>query len=228
MKLKRRSFFRRLTRSPVPVHQGFWRLRIGPLPVSYEDDIYDRQFSTKPHTAPAPEIVNALIKDYVCPGMQESFEIEHHYMFKTRIPTTEDNQYDNTITITLLADNYYENWWALHRYMDTVMNFTRNGHPVENINHRVYGIDGWYRNRLTFIPYIDMHAADDCAQEHMIVRFERCRIESLGDLQIKPGSIDPISFNLTIKYELRRIIRLPDPNDLMSAICVSTSTDAYN
>lgn len=226
--MARRSFFRKLTRSPAPVHQGFWRLRIGPLPVSYEDDILDAQFSTRPHTAPPPEIVNALIKDYVCPGLTERFEMENHYMFRTRIPVTEDNEYDNAITITLLADDYYENWWAIHRYMDTVMNFNRNGHPIMDTTNRVYGIDGRYRNRLTFIPFIDMHAADDCAQEHMIVRFERCRIESLGDLQIKPGSSDPIAFNLSIKYELRRIIRLPDPNDMMSAICVSNGTDAYN
>ena len=222
------TYERRLTRSPVPVHMGFWRCRIGPLPVSYEDEAGDAQFTTVPHTAPPPEITNALIKSFNCTGLSESFEKEAHYKFVTRIPTQEDNQYDDSFTITLLCDNWYENWWAFHRYMETVMSGQTGGFPIENRDHRVYGIDKSYRNRLTFIPYIELHAADDAAQEHMIVRFERCRITKLSDMDVsRPGSADPLPFSLTIQYEIKRIIRLPDPNDMMSAICVATSTDRY-
>ena len=217
-----------MRKAPVPVHQGFWRCTIGPLPVSWHDDAHDAVDTVKPHTAPVPEMVNALIKTYICNGLTESFEMESHYKFRTRIPTQEDNQYDGSLTITMLADQGYENWWGLHRYMDTVMSGITGGFPVPDMQHRVFGLDGRYRNRLTWIPYIDIHCADDNSQERMIVRFRRCRITTLGDLQPNPGSVEPVPFNMTVVYELKDIIRLPDPNSYMSAICVSTSSNAYD
>lgn len=222
-----RETVRIMRKSPVPVHQGFWRCTIGPLPVSWHDEAFDAVDTVVPHTAPVPEMVNALIKTYICNGLQESFEFENHYKFRTRIPTQEDNQYDGSLTITMLADQAYENWWALHRYMETVMSGLTDAFPIMNPNHRVYGLDGRYRNRLTFIPYIDIHCADDNSQERMIVRFKRCRVAQLSDLQPNPGSADPVPFNISVLYELKEIIRLPDPNSMMSAICVSTSTNAY-
>lgn len=215
---------RRLTRNPVPVHQGFWRLRIGPLPANYKEE---RKSVTDPYTTDAPETINAHIKDFVCPGLTCSFAKEGHYKFVTNIPTQEDNQYDETFTVSMLADNHYENWWAINRYMEVVQSGRTDANPIKNRAHRVYGRDGIYRNRLTYIPWIDFHAADDVAQEYMIVRFERCRFQTLSPLQLKPGAIDPITFNLTIKYEIRRVIRMPDPNDLMEAICVSQGSDSY-
>jgi hypothetical protein len=52
-------------------------------------------------------------------------------------------------------------------------------------------------------------------------------VAQLSDLQPNPGSADPVPFNISVLYELKEIIRLPDPNSMMSAICVSTSTNAY-
>lgn len=223
-----RETVRIMRKAPVPVHQGFWRCTIGPLPVSWHDEAGDAVDTPKPHTAPVPEMINSLIKTYICNGLSQSFEFEYHYKFRTRIPTQEDNQYDGALTITMLADQGYENWWGLHRYMDTVMSGITGGFPVTDMNHRVFGLDGRYRNRLTFIPYIDIHCADDNSQERMIVRFKRCRITTLADLQPNPGSVDPVPFNISVLYELKDIIRLPDPNSYMSAICVSTSSNAYD
>ena len=112
--------------------------------------------------------------------------------------------------------------------METVMSGLTDAYPIMNPNHRIYGLDHRYRNRLTFIPYIDIHCADDNSQERMIVRFKRCRMTALSDLQPNPGAIDPVQFNMTVLYELKEIIRLPDPNSMMSAICVSTSSNAYD
>lgn len=217
-----------MRKAPVPVHQGFWRCTIGPLPVSWYDKAHDAVDTAIPHTAPVPEMVNALIKTYICNGLTQSFEKEGHYKFVTRIPTQEDNQYDGALTITMLTDQGYENWWAIHRYMDTVMSGVTGGVPISDTRSRVFGLDGRYRNRLTYIPYIDIHCADDNSQERMIVRYRRCRITNLSDMQPNPGSVDPVPFNLTVLYELKDIIRLPDPNSYMRAICVSTSTNAYN
>jgi hypothetical protein len=217
-----------MRQAPVPVHQGFWRCTIGPLPVSWHDEAHDAVDTPTPHTAPVPEMINALIKNYICNGLSQSFEFEYHYKFRTRIPTQEDNQYDGTLTITMLADQAYENWWGLHRYMDTVMSGITGGFPITNMNSRVFGLDGRYRNRLTYIPYIDIHCADDNSQERMIVRFRRCRITTLSDLQPNPGSVEPVPFNISVQYELKEIIRLPDPNSYMSAICVTNSSNAYD
>jgi len=217
-----------MRQAPVPVHQGFWRCTVGPLPVSWHDEAHDAVDTPTPHTAPVPEMINALIKNYICNGLSQSFEFEYHYKFRTRIPTQEDNQYDGALTITMLADQAYENWWGLHRYMDTVMSGITGGFPITNMNSRVFGLDGRYRNRLTYIPYIDIHCADDNSQERMIVRFKRCRITTLSDLQPTPGSVEPVPFNISVLYELKEIIRLPDPNSYMSAICVSNSSNAYD
>ncbi len=211
-------------RNPVPVHQGFLRLRISELPVNYQER---RKSVTEPYTTDAQETINANIKDWVCPGLSCSLAKEGHYKFVTRIPTQEDNQYDDTITVNMLADNRGENYWAINRYMDVVQSGQTDADPVRDVRHRIYGIDHRYRNRLTYIQWIDMHFADDVAQEYMVVRLERCRFAALSAMSLKPGTIEPASFNLTINYEIRRIIRMPDPNELMNAICIAEGADSY-
>lgn len=215
---------RRLARNPVPVHQGFGRLRISELPVNYEEG---RKSVTDPYTTDAQETINANIQDWYCPGLQCSLQREGHYKFVTYIPTQEDNQYDETISVTMLTDNHYENYWGINRYMQTVQSGQTDADPVRDRNHRVYGYDKRYRNRLTYVQWIDMHLADDVAQEYMIVRLERCHFTAIGPLKFKPGVLQTVPFNLTIKFEDRRLIRLPDPNELMDAICVSYGSDSY-
>lgn len=215
---------RRLTRNPVPVHQGFARLRFSEFPVNY---VERRTSVTEPYTTDAQEVVNANIMDWVCPGLNCSLQKEGHYKFVTNIPTQEDNQYDDTISVAMLADNRYENWWAIRRYMDVVQSGQTDADPVLDRMHRVYGTDRRYRNRLTYLQWIDMHLADDVAQEYMIVRLERCRFTAISPLNFKPGTLQTVTFNLSIKYEIQRIIRLPDPNELMNAICVSYGSDSY-
>ena len=170
-------------RNPTPVHQGFLRLRISELPVNYQER---RKSVTEPYTTDAQETINANIKDWVCPGLTCALAKEGHYKFVTRIPTQEDNQYDDTITVNMLADNRWENYWAINRYMDVVQSGQTDADPVRDIRHRIYGIDHRYRNRLTYIQWIDMHFADDVAQEYMVVRLERCRIAALGAMSLKP------------------------------------------
>lgn len=218
------EYARRLTRNPTPVHQGFLRCRISELPVNYQET---RKSVTEPYTTDAQETINANIKDWVCPGLTCALEKEGHYKFVTRIPKQEDNQYDDTITVNMLADNRWENYWAINRYMDVVQSGQTDANPVRDVLHRVYGIDKRYRNRLTYIQWIDLHFADDVAQEYMVIRLERCRFAALGAMSLKPGSIEPASFNLSINYEIRRIIRMPDPNDLMNAICIAQGADSY-
>lgn len=218
------EYARRLMRNPFPVHQGFLRLRISELPVNYQER---RKSVTEPYTTDAQETINANIKDWVCPGLSCSLAKEGHYKFVTRIPTQEDNQYDDTITVNMLADNRWENYWAINRYMEVVQSGQTDADPVRDVRHRVYGIDQRYRNRLTYIQWIDMHFADDVAQEYMVVRLERCRFAALSSMSLHPGTIEPASFNLTINYEIRRIIRMPDPNELMNAICIAEGADSY-
>ena len=71
-----RETVRIMRKAPVPVHQGFWRCTIGPLPVSWHDAAGDAVDTPKPHTAPVPEMINALIKTYICNGLTQSFEFE--------------------------------------------------------------------------------------------------------------------------------------------------------
>lgn len=215
---------RNLCRAPVPVHQGFVRCRIGELPVSYDPD-YDYKHHIdnpiKAHTAPPPEVVNANIQNFTIPGLGLNYAKEGHYKFSVYIPTTEDNEYtDQSLSVTMLADDYYENYWAIHRYMETIQSGQTDAFPILDKNHRVYGYNHRYRNRLTWIPYIDFHMGDDRAQHHMIIRYYRCYPTSISSLSVTPGSVSPVTFNVSFNYQVKRIIRLPDPNNLMSAICV--------
>ena len=227
-----RELNRNLCRNPVPVHQGFIRCRIGDLPVSYDPN-YDGKHPvddvTKAHTAPAPEVINANIQSFTFPGLGLSYAGEYHYKFRTLIPTTEDNEYlDDTISVTLLADDYYENYWAINRYMETIQSGQTDAYPILDHNHRVYGYNHRYRNRLMWIPYIEFHLGDDRAQQHMIIRYYRCSPTSLSSLTITPGSVSPVTFSLSFKYQIRKIIRLPDPNSILSAICVVTGGETSN
>lgn len=215
---------RPLARNPMLVHQGFWRIFIGPLPVSYKET---RKSPTDPYTAPAAESVNANIRKFVCPGLSLQYVKEHHYLFSTRIPVSENNQFNKILTVNMFCDNRYENYYAIDRYCRTVQGGQIGGSPIQDVNHRVYSFDKRYRNRLTWIPFVEIHAGDDVAQEYMIWRFERCRITELSDIDITPGNLDVAAFTISMQYENRRLIRLPDPNDLMTAICVSNGTDRY-
>lgn len=215
---------RPLARNPMLVHQGFWRIFIGPLPVSYKET---RRTPTDPYTSPAAESINANIKKFNAPGLALAYQKEHHYLFSTRIPVTEVNHFDKVLTVSMFCDNRYENYWAIDRYMRTVQGGQIGGNPIQDTHHRIYSFDGRYRNRLTWIPFVEIHAADDVAQEYMIWRFERCRITELSDIDINPGSIEAATFNVSMQYENRRLIRLPEPNSLMTAICVSNGTDRY-
>ncbi len=212
---------RRLTRTSTPVHQGYLRCRIGSLPVSY-DQTNDSNDPTQAQSAPASEVINANISDYVFTGMKIRYVKEHHYKFVTYIPVQEDNEYDDILTINMLCDNFYENYWALHRYLETIQSGQTDAFPILDMNNRIYGYDHRYRNRLSYIPFIDIHCGDDTGREHQILRFERCRGEGLSSPQITPGHIDTIKFTASFKFENIRIIRLPDPNELMSAICVAS------
>lgn len=226
-----RELHRNLVRNPVPVHQGFIRCRIGDLPVSYDPD-YDGKHHvddvTKAHTAPPPETVNANIDNFTAPGLSLNYAKESHYKFTVYIPTTEDNEYNDSISIGMYCDDYYENYWALHRYMETIQSGQTDAFPIRDHNHRVYGFDHRYRNRLMYIPHIDFHFGDDRAQHHMIVRYYRCFPTSISSLTVTPGSAQALKFQMTFNYQIKRIIRLPDPNSLMSAICVVTGGENSN
>ena len=112
--------------------------------------------------------------------------------------------------------------------METIQSGQTDAFPILDHNHRVYGYDHRYRNRLMFIPHIDFHFGDDRAQHHMIVRYYRCFPTSISGLQVTPGSAQALKFTMSFNYQIKRIIRLPDPNSLMSAICVVTGGENSN
>jgi len=47
-------------------------------------------------------------------------------------------------------------------------------------------------------------------------------------LTVTPGSAAALKFSMSFNYQIKRIIRLPDPNSLMSAICVVTGGETSN
>ena len=185
------------------LHQGTFRCVIGELPVSYEEA-----------DAPPEESINALITGYVASGLDLSYATDGSYKGIVHVPITEDNQYNSKLlTINMIADDRMENYWTLRRYMRTIQSGQTNGFPVTDPNHRVKLFDGVYRNRLTWIPMIDIMSADDSHQKHQTLRFKRCYPTAISDIDANFRSPDPVTFNMSFIYSFEEIIREEPPSD---------------
>lgn len=200
-----------LDRNIGRLHQGTARCVIGPLPVSYDQD-----------DAPSSEVINGNITAFVAPGLQLKYVTDGNYKAMVQIPTTEDNEYmDKVFTVTMICDDRAENYWALHRYMQTIQSGKTDAFPITDLHHRVFGADGQYRNRRTWIPYIDIHMADDSYQEHQVIRYQRCYPLMLSDLDMNFGAPNPVKFTATFSYTLKTIERNPPPQENTTPACIS-------
>jgi len=185
------------------LHQGTARCIISDLPVSYAEE-----------DAPSSETINANITSFVGPGLQLRYQIDGSYKGLVHIPVTEDNQYyDKLITMNMIVDDRQENYWTLHRYMSTIQSGMTgpNANPQKDYNHRIYGADKHYRNRRMWIPFIEIHMADDSYQEWQIIRYERCWPTDISDLSLNFLAPEPVNFNMSWTYEVKKIIRCPKP-----------------
>jgi len=185
------------------LHQGTARCTIGSLPVSYQEE-----------DAPPSVTINANITAFVAPGLELKYTIDASYLALVHIPTTEDNAYFNKVlTINMICDDRQENYWALHRYMETIQRGNRGGVPIEDTDHRVYAFDRKYRNRLTWIPVIDIHMSDDSFQKHQTIRFERCYPLSLANLDLNFLDPSPVTFTAGFVYTNKTILRDSPPQE---------------
>jgi hypothetical protein len=123
----------------------------------------------------------------------------------------------------MICDERQENYWTLYRYMSTIQRGSTlpNVYPIQNALHRVFGNDGHYRNRRTWIPYIDIHMADDSYQKHQIIRFQRCYPIELEQLSLNFLGTDPVKFTVSFLYSLRTIERLPPPSENTTPSCIA-------
>ena len=185
------------------LHQGTFRCTIGALPVSYTED-----------DAPPEEAINALINGFVVSGLELKYDKDATYKAIAHIPVTEDNQYfDKLLTINMICDGRLENYWTLRRYMRTIQSGQTNGYPETDHNHRVWSFDNTYRNRLTWIPRIDIAMADDSLQKHQTLRFSRCYPTALSDINAQFNAPDPVTFNISFVYSFEETIREEPPSE---------------
>jgi hypothetical protein len=194
------------------LHQGKARIEIGPLPVSYlEED------------APPEEAINANITSFTLPGLDLSYKAVHGYKHMVYMPDAEDNGFEGkTFSVKMLGDQVLENWYAIHRYMQTIKSYDEQGYPIRDLQDRVFGHDRLYRNNLMYVPYVFIHLGDDSMQKHTIVHFDRCWIKTLGDIDINFQSNSPIGFNLTFLYELIHVKRMKKPQPFTIPECVAS------
>lgn len=183
------------------LHQGTARCVMGMLPVSYDQD-----------DAPPWAAINGMITDFVCPGLELKYERDGSYKGIVYIPVTEDNEYyEKVLSINMICDDRQENYWNLHRYMETIQSGETNGYPITDTDHSVYGNDKKYRNRKMYIHRIDIVMADDSHQKHQTVRFERCFPIKLEDMKLNFQTPDPVTFSFHTMYTSKRIIREDPP-----------------
>ena len=205
-----------LDHNPGRLHQGTARCEIAYLPVSYAEQ-----------DAPPFETINASITAFIATGLQLKYHTDGSYKGMVHIPITEDNQYnDKVLTINMIVDDRQENYWTLHRYMETIMSGETDGFPIRDPRSRIYANDGHYRNRLTWIPYIEISMADDSYQRHQRVRFERCYPLELSDLSLNFLEPEAVTFTMSFIYSLKRIVRSLPPRVNTTPECVVNSGDS--
>jgi hypothetical protein len=191
-------------RGPIQDHnlnklvQGTCRINIGDIPISFDE--YD---------SPPIESINANVKGFKAPGLSLKYASEYAYKAKTHVSVTEDNEYQDAIlTVEMFMDDRMENYWTLHRYMETIMSGETGGWTSKDFNDQPYGFDGRYRNRLMYIPIIDITMADPSYQMHQTLRFSRCFPTRLEDISMSfPDSVTPVTFAVSFLFGKREIIR---------------------
>jgi len=185
------------------LHQGTCRCVIGALPVSYEQS-----------DAPPEEAMNASITGFIASGLNLDYVSDGNYKAYVHIPRTEDNQYlSKLLTINMIADGRMENYWTLRRYMRTIQSGQTNGCPITDHKNRVWSFDNVYRNRLTWIPRIDIIFADDSFQKSQTLRFYRCYPQAISDISLDFKSAEPVTFHIAFLYSFEEIIREAPPSE---------------
>jgi hypothetical protein len=185
------------------LHQGAARIVIGELPVSYAES-----------DAPPSESINSSITQFSIPGLDLNYQTDFNYKGHVHIPMTEDNEYKNKLlVVTMIADDRQENYWTLHRYMETIQSGETDGYPIEDTDHRIYGHDKQYRNRLTYIPTINIVMADDSMQKHQTLSFQRCYPLVISDLQMNFIEPAPVTFTISFVYSIKTILREEPPHE---------------
>lgn len=186
------------------LHQGSSRIVIGEIPISFAEK------DSPPH-----ESINALITGFIAPGLVLKYETDPSYKAMVHIPVQEDNQYDDRIlTVNMIADDRLESWWCLYRYMKTIQSGQTGGFPELDLHSQVYDDNGNYKNRLSYIPSIDIIVADGSMQRNSTLSFKRCFPIQLGDLQFTSNTSEPspVTFTVSFVYSDRDLIRDPGPS----------------
>ena len=185
------------------LHQGTSRCVIGLMPVSHENP-----------DAPSSEVINANITGFIAPSFQLQYVTDGSYKGLVHIPVTEDNAfYDKILSIGMICDGRQENYWALFRYMKTIQSGQTNGFPIEDKTHRIYGFDNHYRNRVSYIPYIDIIMSDDSYQKHQTIRFGRCFPLHIDQIDLHFKSPDPVTFSAHFIFTTEDIVREDPPKE---------------
>lgn len=185
--------------------QGTARLVIGQIPVSYDVDAKD---------APPEESINALITGYTIPGSELEYATHAHYNGVVHIPVSEQNAYrGKVLVVNMISDDRQENYWTLWRYMETIRSGRMGGVPIEEVKHRIFGNDKEYRNRLMYIPRIDIVFADGSMQRHQRIIFHRCFPMVLSEIQMNFNDPSPVTFTASFVFSNHTIERYDAPNE---------------
>lgn len=193
------------------LHQSIAKIVIGEIPVSFDEK-----------DAPARETINGLITSFLAPGLSLRYETDSNYKAKVHVSVQEENEYnDKILSISMIVDDRAKNWWCIYRYMKTLQSID-DGFPVLDTNHRVYGKDGHYRNRLLYIPNIDIIIADGSFERHQIIQFKRCFPITMSDIQFNSSSSDVVTFTVNFVYSDRDVIIEPEPSaDIIPPLSIS-------
>lgn len=188
------------------LHQGTYRCEIGNIPINFQT----------PGNEFAKETVNGLITSFISPGLNIKYATDANYGGAfVHISVQETNMFNEKIlSITMLADDRFNNYQVLHNYMLTVQ---QGGfaYPDLRENAPAIGRDGFYRNRLMYIPQISIFGADGSYQLSHTLNFKRCFPIAMSDIIHSFGDAEPVSFNISFIFSAREIIPSTPPSNLV-------------
>ena len=178
------------------LYQGTSKITIGNIPVAYKTDTDENDINSPPE-----ETINGLITSFTVPGVELEYDTHSHYNAIVHIPVSEQNAYKGKVlAVNMILDSRQENYWTLWRYMETIRSGSMDGYPIEDINNRVFGHDKKYRNRLMYIPRIDIITGTNYLQTQQRMIFHRCFPLILSELPTTFTEQAPATFTISFLF----------------------------
>lgn len=180
--------------------QGTSKVYFGPLPVRFDPE------DTLNNTC-----IEYNIKGVNWPGINATFSTNKFMGMHINVPNSDVNDSSNhPVTIEVIADDTLDNYCLFRNWIDV---YRSTEHRTE-FNNTPGKYDYWDGQRA-WCDHMDIIIANNTRETMAILRFEHVFCESIGDITMDFNSSAEISFTVSFKYNMVRLIRNPTDVETM-------------